>query len=127
MVLKLIMSPRSTGRWKRPSPWQRWARRVFFVTGTGTASVPVPVPVPEFPFLGPLLPFQGPFFVRSSFRSGIPFFFFGTDLEQTRSSYRYYRSSYRSYPFQLPLLVSSSFRSVPLLLLPFLTPFLVRS
>lgn len=86
---------------------QRWARRVFGGTGTGTGSVPVPVPVPEFPFQGPLLPFQGPFFVRSSFRSGCPLFFFGTDSEQTRSSFRYYRSSYRSCPFQLPFLVSS--------------------
>ena len=65
----------------------------------GTGSVPIPIPVPEFPFRGPLLPFQGPFFVRSSFRSGRLFLFFGTELEQIRSSYRYYRSSYRSYPF----------------------------
>ena len=91
----------------------------FWWTETGTGSVPVPIPVPEFPFRGPLLPFQGPFFVRSSFRSRCLFFSFGTDLEQTRSKYRYYRSSYRSWhrswsvpsPFLAPFLISSTFCS----------------
>ena len=68
---------------QRVTDYQTWARRVFGVTGTGTGSVPVPVPVPEFPFQGPLLPFQNPFFVRSSFRSGPRSLFFwngfGTD------------------------------------------------
>ena len=88
---------------------QRWARRVFGGTGTGTGSVPVPVPVPELLFHCPLLPFQDPFFVRSSFRSRHLFFFFGTGLELTRSSYCYYRSSCRSRPFQIPFLISSRF------------------
>ena len=91
----------SQGR-KRHSGRQRWARRVFGGTGTGTGSVPVPVPVLKFPFQCPLLPFQDPFFVRSSFRSWHLGNFFGTDLELTRSSFCYYRSSYRSCPFQLP-------------------------
>ena len=57
--------------------------------------ITVPTPV--------LCPFQ---FLFQSFSN-----FFGTDLELTRSSYCYYRSSYRSCPFQLLFLVSSSFRS----------------
>ena len=112
-----------------PFPFLSFHSRVrYYRSGVRSLSVPVSVPGVCSFFLEqiwnrpvPVTVITVPVTVlaRSSYRSGsVPGFCSG-HLEQTRSCYRYYRSSYRSWhrswsvpsPFLAPFLISSTFCS----------------